>query len=215
MKNRLVHSALAAVAGFTLSTATVVAASQVSSTYPGMTGGFYKGKSVTEIYTKKWYCDTSVPSEAASGCEQGQHANVPPPGHYDPEYAIVPIGFAPANAMMMNCPLNMPCIAHPTTIDMKRVANSLAMVMHTMGATIMPTLGNTPVPGHNHYLTTVYGGKPEWWNVVIIGCTSPATYNAIYAHKSFAYIENLMAQGDPTLLKPTPTNLFLYFSVKQ
>ena len=187
----------------------------VSPADPGMTGAYYNARAVTEVYTKKWYCDTSVPSKATSGCEQGARANVPPPGHYDPEYAIVPIGFTPADAMDMNCPLHHVCVAHPATIDMTRVANALAMVKKTTGPMLLPTLGNTPVPGHNHYLTTVYDDKPEWWNVVIIGCTNPATYDAIVAHKSFAYIEKLMAAGDPALLPPTPTNLFLYFAVKQ
>ena len=187
----------------------------VSMDKPGVTGAYFNATAVSEVYTKMWYCDKSVPSEAPSGCEQGQHANVPPPGHYDPEYAIVPIGFTPADAMNMNCPEHEPCIAHPSTIDMTRVANDLALVMGTTGPALIPTLGTKPVPGHNHYLTTVYGNKPEWWNVVIIGCTSPQTYDAILAHKSFAYIETLMAAGDPTLLKPTPTNLFLYFAVRQ
>ena len=39
----------------------------------------------------------------------------------------------------------------------------------------------------------------------------PATYDAILVHKSLASIEKLLAAGDATLLKPTPTNLFLYF----
>ena len=187
----------------------------VSPSHAGMTGAYYNGATATEIYTKNWYCDKSVPSMASSGCEQGQRANTPPPGHYDPEYAIVPIGFTPSNAMQMNCRPHAVCVAHPATIDMTRVANALAMVMKTTGPALLPALGDKPVPPHNHYLTTVYDGKPQWWNVVIIGVTSPTTYNAIFAHRSFAYIQHLMAAGDGTLLKPTPTNLFLYFSVRK
>ena len=186
----------------------------VTDSDPGVTGGFYNGAAVKEIYTKKFYCDKTVPSEASSGCEQGQRANVPPPGHYDPEYAIVPIGFTPKDAMVMNCPPKQVCVAHPDTIDMTRVANALALIMKTTGPALIPTLGDSPTPAHNHYLTTTYGGKPEWWNVVIIGCTSPETYDAILANKSFAYIQKLEAAGDPNLLKPVPTDLFLYFSVK-
>ncbi len=179
-----------------------------------MTGAYFKGGNKTEVYTRNFYCDTSVPSLATSGCEQGQGANKPPRGHYDPEYAIVPIGFTPSDAMSMNCPPHMKCVAHPAKIDMTRVVNALALVMKTSNAALLPTLGNTAVPPHNHYLTTTYGGNPEWWNVVIIGCTNPTTYNAILAHKSFAYIQKLLSAGDPALLKPTPTNLFLYFAVK-
>ena len=195
--------------------AAAAATKEVSSSDPGYTGAYFDGAAVKEVYSKQWYCDKTVPSEAPSGCEQGARANVPPPGHYDPEYAIVPIGFTPPDAMTMNCPEKEQCVAHPATIDMKRVANDLAMVMHTTGPALLPTLGTTPVPGHNHYLTTVYDDKPEWWNVVIIGCTNPATYASIESHKSFAYIQKLLAAGDPALLKPTPTNLFLYFAVDQ
>ena len=185
----------------------------VSMSMPGMTGAYFMGGTATEVYTKNFYCDKTVPSQAKSGCEQGAGAEVPPPGHYDPEYAIVPIGFVPSDAMTMNCKPNQKCVAHPATIDMTRVVNTLALVKKTNKDALLPMLGNAMVPPHNHYLTTTFGGKPEWWNVVIIGCTSPTTYNAILAHKSFAYIQKLMAAGDPALLKPTKTNLFLYFAV--
>ncbi len=213
---RTTLAALAALALFlSLNSARVLAANvMVGPADPGVTGAFFNGVAVKELYTKKWYCDTTIPSLASSGCEQGQRANVPPPGHYDPEYAIVPLGFTPKDAMMMNCPQHQVCVAHPATIDMTRVANPLALALGTTGPKLLPSLGDKAVPGHNHYLTKTYGGKPEWWNVVIIGCTSPATYDAILTHKSFAYIAKLMAAGDPTLLKPAPTDLFLYFAVK-
>lgn len=210
-------TSIAAVAALSaaLALAATAAPKAVSSRDPGYTGAYYDGTAVKEVYSKPWYCDKTVSSEASSGCEQGAHAAIPPPGHYDREYAIVPIGFTPPDAMTMNCPEHTECVAHPATIDMRRVANALAMVMKTTGPALSPTLGDAPVPGHNHYLTTVYGDKPEWWNVVIIGCTNPATYASIESHKSFAYINKLLAAGDPGLLNPTPTNLFLYFAVDQ
>ncbi len=215
----MIRSLLLAAAAATLSISAVpepapAAMMVVSQSDPGVTGAFYNGAAVKELYTKKWYCDKTIPSRATSGCEQGQRANLPPPGHYDPEYAIVPLGFTPKDSMTMNCPQHQVCVAHPATIDMTRVANALALAMGTTGPALLPTLGNKAVPGHNHYLTKTNGGKAEWWNVVIIGCTDPVTYDSILAHKSFAYIQKLMAAGDPALLKPAPTDLFLYFAVK-
>ena len=176
----------------------------------GKTGAYFDGRVATETYPKGFYCDTSVSAKSSSGCELGQSANRAP-GPYDPEYATVPVGFT-VPAMQMNCAPHLVCIDHPATLDMTRVAKPLAMAMKTTVAALLPTLGDAPVPGHDHYLTTLHNGAREWWNVGIIPVTSRATYNAILAHRSYAYIRSLIAAGNPTLMKPVPTNLFLYFA---
>jgi hypothetical protein len=176
----------------------------------GITQAYYKGRAASEIYTKGFYCDTSVAAESTSGCELGQKAAVPPAGHVDPEYATVPIGFT-VPPMQMQCGPKLVCVGHPGTIDMTRAVKPLAKAMHVSEAALLPTLGNAAVPPHNHYMTTLYGGRPEWWNVNIIGVTSRATFNAIQRHGDYAYVQKLLAAGDPTVMPPVPTNIFLYF----
>ena len=70
------------------------------------------------------------------------------------------------------------------------------------------------MPGHDHFITTTNGGKPEWWDVQVIGVTSPQTYAAIRSHKSFAYIQQLIQQKNKNVVGPIPSNLFLFFSVQ-
>lgn len=176
----------------------------------GETGAYFDGSHATETYSKGFYCDTSVTAKSSSGCELGQAANRPP-GPYDPEYAITPVGFS-VPPMQMNCASHLVCIDHPATLDQSRVAKPLAKAMKTTVAALLPMLGNTPLPGHDHFLTTLHNGAPEWWNVEIIPVTSRATYDAILRHRSYRYIQTLLAAKDPTLMKAVPTNLFLYFA---
>ena len=176
----------------------------------GITQAYYKGHVASEIYTKGFYCDTTVKAKSTTGCELGAKANVLPPGHFDPEYATVPIGFT-VPAMQMQCAPKLVCIDHPGTIDMTRAVKPLSLAMHVPEATLLPSLANAAVPPHNHYMVTLYGGQPEWWNVNILGVTSRKTFDAIQKHGNYAYVESLLAAKDPTVMKPVPTNLFLYF----
>ncbi len=40
-------------------------------------------------------------------------------------------------------------------------------------------------------MTTLYGGRPESWNINIIGVTSRATFDAIQKHGDYAYVQKL------------------------
>ncbi len=67
-------------------------------------------------------------------------------------------------------------------------------------------------PGHDHFITTLANGKAEWWDVEIVGVTSPKTLAAIRSHKSNDYLQKLIKAKNKNVVGPIPTNLFLFFS---
>jgi hypothetical protein len=181
----------------------------------GMTEAYYNGVALPFTYTKGFYCDTSVASTATSGCEAGAEYNAPPPaaGHFDPLYITVPLGFS-VPMDMLQCPSAIVCVDHPGTIDLTRLEPALKPLYPGLtDEQLTEALKNFAVPGHDHFITDVNRGNAEWWDVRVVGVTSPTTYAAIQAHKSFGYISKLINAHDPTVVGPIPTNLFLYFSV--
>ncbi len=211
LRNKFTQRAAASIAVSTMAFGATSAMASRGINGWGETGAYFDGSRATETYSKGFYCDTSVPAKSSSGCELGQTANRPP-GKYDPEYAITPVGFT-VPPRHMNCAPHLVCIDHTATLDQTRAVAPLAKAMKTTVAALLPTLGNSPLPGHDHFLTTLNNGVPEWWNVEVIPVTSKATYDAILRHRSYRYIQTLLAAKDPTLMKPVPTNLFLYFAV--
>ena len=177
----------------------------------GMTKSFFNGRTVSFTYTKGFYCDKSVTAASSSGCEAGAAFKVPPAKSFDPLYILVPLGFS-APTMSMECPTGLVCVDHPGTIDLSRLEPDLKALYPTLtAAQLTSALKNFATPGHQHYITTLNGGKPEWWNVDVIGVTSASEYNAINAHKSFAFLNQQVTKKMTTPI--IPTNLFLYFSV--
>ncbi len=49
---------------------------------------------------------------------------------------------------------------------------------------------------------------PEWWNIENIPVTSRATYDTILRHPSYRYIQSLLADKSPTLMKGVPQAYF-------
>jgi hypothetical protein len=180
----------------------------------GMTKAFLGGKTLSFTYSKGFFCDTSVPSAASSACEAGATYKTPPSKNFDPLYITVPLGFnQPMN--MLDCPAALICVDHPGTIDLSRLESALKPLYPTLtNAQLTAALKNFSVPGHDHFITTANAGQPEWWDVQIVGVTSPKTYEEIREHKSFAYINHLLKEKDKTVLGPIPSNLFLFFSVQ-
>jgi len=165
----------------------------------GKTNNNESGALLEDIYTRTWYCDLSVASKSSSGCEVGASYNRPPvpPNQFDPLYITVPLGFT-VPPMDMQCPQGLVCVDHPGTIDLSRIGGP----------------ANTVTPGHDHFTTTTNQGAPEFWDVFVVGVKNRQTYDAIEAHRSFSYIEQLIKSGNPNVTKPIPTNLFLYFAVR-
>jgi hypothetical protein len=180
----------------------------------GMTKAFYQGRRSPFTYTKGFFCDTSVTSTASSKCEAGQTFNTPPAAQHDPLYITVPLGFdVPMN--MQDCPATLVCVDHPGTIDLTRLESSLKPLYPNLSdADLTQALSNFAVPGHDHFITDLNEGKPEWWDVQIVGVTSPTVLKAMRAHANFKYIQRLIDKKDPNVIGPIPTNLFLFFAAK-
>lgn len=180
----------------------------------GITHDWLNGTDVQALYTQNYFCDTSVASGAASKCEAGAKANKLPPGatasQIDPLYIPVPVGFTPTYAQ---CAASYPCIDHPTSIDLTRLASVLNPVLHTTTA----QLANTMLPGHDHIITTrnLLNGNnnsPEWWDVVVVPVTSQAALNQIQNAKSYTALKAMETSNFSSGVGPEiPTNSFLWF----
>jgi len=163
----------------------------------GKTDNNDSGRLTEDVYSHGWYCDTSVPAKSVTGCEVGATFKMPPSSQFDPLYITVPLGFT-VPPMQMQCPNGIICVDHPPYIDLSLIGGP----------------SNAATPGHDHFTTTRFMGKSEWWNVLVIGVKSRSTYNDIEQHRSFAYIKQLINMHNPNVTKPIPTNLFLYFAVR-
>lgn len=181
----------------------------------GMTQAFLHGKTTQFTYTKGFFCDTSVPSAASTGCEAGATYQKAPAKDFDPLYITVPLGFQqPMN--MLDCPDNLICVDHPGTMDLTRLEPALKPLYPQLtDAQLTAALKNFAVPGHDHFITTANAGKAEWWDVQIVGVTNPHTYHEILEHKTFGYIQKLIRTKDKNVVGPIPTNLFLFFGVNK
>jgi len=180
----------------------------------GMTKAFYNGHQAPFTYTKGFFCDTSVASTATSGCEAGAPYTTAPSAQHDPLYITVPLGFT-VPMSMQDCPAGLVCVDHPGTIDMTRLESALKPLYPQLtDAALTTALQNFAVPGHDHFITDLNRGKPEWWDVQVVGVTSPTVYKQMVAHKSYSYIQKLITKKNKNVVGPIPTNLFLFFSAK-
>ncbi len=180
----------------------------------GKTDGNFAGSGSSFTYTKGYFCDTSVEADSSTGCEVGAPWKKAPSAQHDPLYITVPLGFT-VPAMKMECPDKLVCVDHPATMDLSRLAATLAPIFGTTPAKLAPALKNYATPGHNHYVADLNNTKPEWWDVYVVGVTDPATWYKIQNHNSYDYIAGLVKAGNPNVTAPIPTNLFLYFAASK
>ncbi len=177
----------------------------------GMTKAYFNGRTVNFTYAKGFYCDTSVTAASTSGCEAGAPFQVPPAKNFDPLYITVPLGFS-VPSMAMDCPSALACVDHPGTIDLSRLEPALkGLYPQLTDAQLTTALQNAATPGHEHFITTLNSHKAEWWDVDVVGVTSRSEWNAINAHRSFAFLHQQVEKKLTTAI--IPTNLFLNFSV--
>lgn len=177
----------------------------------GLTKAFLNGRTVNLTYNKGFFCDRRVPAAATSGCEAGANYKVAPAKNYDPLYITVPLGFT-VPTMSMECPSAIACVDHPGTIDLSRLEPALkGLYPQLTAAQLTGALKNYATPGHEHFITTANGDQAEWWNVDVVGITSRSVWDAVNAHRSFAFLNQEVKKNLTTPI--IPTNLFLYFSV--
>ena len=104
---------------------------------------------------------------------------------------------------------------HPTSIDLTRLEPALKpLYPHLTDAQLSAALQNFKTPEHDHFITDTNQGKREWWDVYVVGVTSPTVFRQIHNHQSYGYIQKLIRQKNPHVTKPIPSNLFLFFSVQ-
>ncbi len=165
------------------------------------TPAWVDGKTVTIQYPQNFFCDTSVPSSAPSGCEVGTDSNAGPVPHADRSvlYVLVPLFANPSPAPM--CAVAS-CPNHPTTIDLSRIAGAL-------GAD-PSAVASVPLPAHSHILDGPAGG---WWDVKIVAVTNQTPWSKLAAGKSESTMNALIADPSSGVVGPIPTNLYLFFNV--
>ena len=215
--------AIAAVAIVALTSFGLTGASATQSTASGVTGrgvdefgmtqAFFQGRRAPFTYTRGFFCDTTVASSSATGCEVGQTFNKAP-GQHDPLFITVPLGFN-VPMTMQDCPAGLVCVDHPATIDLTRLESALKPLYPNLtDAALTDALKDAAVPGHDHFITDLNHRQPEWWDVQVIGVKSPTVLKAIRAHRSYKYIQRLIRDKNPNVVGPIPTNLFLFFAAK-
>ena len=180
----------------------------------GITNGQFRSHDLRFIYTHGYYCDTSVASGASTKCEVGQKWNKAPSAQHDPLFITVPLGFNPGR--MTECPANLTCVDHPMTIDLSRLEPALKPLYPQFSdAQLTAALKNFATPQHDHFIADKNHGKREWWDVYVVGVTSPKTFQKIHKHGSYGYIHKLIKHKNKNVVGPIPSNLFLYFASKR
>ena len=171
----------------------------------GFTDGWQNGKTVTFFYTKQFFCSDGPPSGAPSGCEVGEDGTSDPrPGKIPILYVMTPTGFRPPESTLQ-CPTVGNCIDHPSTIDLSRVFG--------------PGFANVPLPAHSHIIDSdldesqANGGQAGFWEINVIGVSSPAVWDQIVAGKSLATVRALQQNG-VGITGDILSNAYLYFSVR-
>jgi hypothetical protein len=171
----------------------------------GFTDGWENGKTVLFFYNKNFFCVQPPSSAAPSQCEAGEDGTVDPrPGKIPVLYVMTPVGFRP-DASTLHCPVVGSCIDHPSTIDLSRVFG--------------PGSADVPLPAHSHIIDTqlaeseANGGVAGWWELEVIGVTSPAVWDQIVAGKSLATVRALQTAGTG-ITDDILTNSYLFFSVR-
>jgi hypothetical protein len=166
----------------------------------GTTKGWYDGRTVTFKYTRNFACQTPPASKASSKCEAGSDYTQTPASTFDPLYVIVPLGFTPKKSTLQ-CPTAGHCIDHPATIDLSAVLGK--------------GTSNLALPPHSHIVATANSHQAEWWNVIVVGVSSPSAWNKIVHARSDAELMALQRHAGSGVTGNIVTNLFLFFSVQK
>jgi len=171
----------------------------------GFTDGWQNGNTVSFFYSKPFFCAEPPESGAPSQCEAGEDGTVDPrPGKIPVLYVMTPVGFRPPDATLQ-CPIPGNCINHPSTIDLSRL----------FGA----AFANVPLPAHSHIIDSdldesqANGGQAGWWEIEVVGVSSPSVWDQIVAGKSLATVRSLQAKG-VGITDDIRSNAYLFFNVR-
>jgi hypothetical protein len=171
----------------------------------GFTDGWENGTTVSFFYSKNFFCTEPPESGAPTQCEIGEDGTVDPrPGKIPVLYVMTPTGFTP-DVSTLHCPIAGNCINHPSTIDLSRVFG--------------PGFADVPLPPHSHIIDSdlsesqANGGQAGWWEIEVIGVSSPSVWNQIVAGKSLATVRALQAAG-VGITGDIRSNAYLFFNVR-
>jgi hypothetical protein len=171
----------------------------------GFTDGWENGTTVSFFYTKNFFCAEPPSSGAPTQCEVGEDGSIDPrPGKIPVLYVMTPTGFTP-DISTLHCPIPGNCIDHPSTIDLSRVFG--------------PGFADVPLPAHSHIIDSqlaesqANGGQAGWWEIEVIGVSSPAVWDRIVAGKSLATVRALQAEG-VGITGDIRSNSYLFFDVR-
>jgi len=184
---------------------TSVSASAHGGAAVGFTDGWENGTTVSFFYTKNFFCAEPPSSGAPTQCEVGEDGSIDPrPGKIPVLYVMTPTGFTP-DISTLHCPIPGNCIDHPSTIDLSRVFG--------------PGFADVPLPAHSHIIDSqlaesqANGGQAGWWEIEVIGVSSPAVWDRIVAGKSLATVRALQAEG-VGITGDIRSNSYLFFDVR-
>ena len=163
-----------------------------SATTPAWSGG----TTVNIQYPQNFFCDTSVPSGASSGCEVGTAANVGPVGNPNRSVLYVLVPLFQGDPIPKPMCAEASCPNHPLNVDLSRVFGKDA--------------ASVPLPAHSHILDGNAGG---WWQVKIVAVTNQAAWTTLAAGKSQMVMDSLISDPKNGVLGPIPTNMYLFFNV--
>lgn len=188
-------------ASLSIATAAFASSSTIQPVSSAQTPAWTDGQTVTVQYAQNFFCDTSVASDAPSGCEVGTDASRGPVANADRStlYVLVPLFGNPDPAPM--CAVAS-CPNHPLNIDLSRIAGAL-------GAS-PDAVSDVALPAHSHILDGAAGG---WWDVKVVAVTNEAAWSKLASGKSEAVMNSLIADPSSGVLGPIPTNLYLFFNV--
>jgi len=184
---------------------TSISASAHGGAAVGFTDGWENGTTVSFFYTKNFFCAEPPSSGAPTQCEVGEDGSIDPrPGKIPVLYVMTPTGFTP-DISTLHCPIPGNCIDHPSTIDLSRVFG--------------PGFADVPLPAHSHIIDSqlaesqANGGQAGWWEIEVIGVSSPAVWDRIVAGKSLATVRALQAEG-VGITGDIRSNSYLFFDVR-
>jgi hypothetical protein len=188
-------------ASLALGTAAFAGPSTIQPVSSAQTPAWSDGQTVNVQYAQDFFCDTSVASNASSGCEVGTDSNRGPVANADRSvlYVLVPLFANPSPAPM--CAVAS-CPNHPLNIDLSRIAGALGADANAVS--------DVALPAHSHILDGAAGG---WWDVKIVAVTNQAAWAKLAAGKSEAVMNTLIADPSSGVVGPIPTNMYLFFNV--
>ena len=180
----------------------------------GMTAAYYDHHTLDFTYTKGFFCDTSVAAKSSTrlrgrpDVQQAAGTELRPAVHHRAARLHVPMN-------MQQCPTTLVCVDHPGTVDLTRLESALKPLYPKLtDAQLTAALQNFAVPGHDHFITDTNNFQPEWWDVQVVGVTSPTDLRGDPSTTArSSYIQQLLNNHDANVVGPIPSNLFLFFAV--